>query len=82
MTRIRQIKTTFTSGEVSPDLLGRGDLRAYENGAAKLRNVFIQPTGGIKRRAIVRWSRAGRGGLWLTQPLDRADLESIHRFEN
>ena len=38
--------------------------------------------GGIKRRAIVRWSRAGRGGLWLTQPLDRADLESIHRFEN
>ena len=38
--------------------------------------------GGIKRRAIVRWSRAGRGGLWLTQPLDRADLESIHLFAN
>ncbi|HKX88205.1 MAG TPA: PilZ domain-containing protein [Sphingopyxis sp.] len=37
--------------------------------------------GGVKRRAIVRWSRAGRGGLWLTQPLDRADLESIRRFE-
>jgi hypothetical protein len=38
--------------------------------------------GDVKRRAIVRWSRAGRGGLWLTQPLDRADLESIRRFEN
>jgi hypothetical protein len=38
--------------------------------------------GGIKRRAIVRWSRDGRGGLWLTQPLDHADLESIHRFES
>lgn len=38
--------------------------------------------GGVKRKAIVRWSRAGRGGLWLTQPLDRADLESIRRFEN
>lgn len=37
--------------------------------------------GGVKRHAIVRWSRAGRGGLWLTQPLDRADLESIRRFE-
>ncbi|GAO79149.1 MULTISPECIES: PilZ domain-containing protein [unclassified Sphingopyxis] len=37
--------------------------------------------GGVKRRAIVRWSRAGRGGLWLTQPLDRSDLESIHRFD-
>lgn len=38
--------------------------------------------GGIRRKAIVRWSRGERGGLWLTQPLDRADLESIHRFEN
>ena len=38
--------------------------------------------GDVKRRAIVRWSRAGRGGLWLTQPLDRTDLESIHRFES
>ncbi len=38
--------------------------------------------GGVKRRAIVRWSRGERGGLWLTQPLDRADLESIHRFES
>lgn len=38
--------------------------------------------GDVKRRAIVRWSRAGRGGLWLTQPLERADLESIRRFEN
>lgn len=37
--------------------------------------------GGVRRRAIVRWSREGRGGLWLTQPLDRADLESIRRFD-
>lgn len=46
MTRIREIKTTFTAGEVSDELLGRGDLRAYENGALALRNVFINPTGG------------------------------------
>lgn len=38
--------------------------------------------GGLKRKAIVRWSRNGRGGLWLTQPIDRADLESIRRFES
>ncbi len=37
--------------------------------------------GGIKRRAIVRWSRGGRGGLWFTAPLERGDLESIRRFE-
>ena len=30
---------------------GRGDLRAYENGALELRNLFIFPTGGVTRRA-------------------------------
>ncbi len=51
MSRIRQIKTTFTSGEISRRLLGRGDLTAYENGALSLRNVFIHPTGGLSRRS-------------------------------
>lgn len=37
--------------------------------------------GGVRRKAMVRWSRGTRGGLWLTQPLDRADLESISRFQ-
>jgi hypothetical protein len=37
--------------------------------------------GDIRRKAIVRWSRAGRGGLWLTEPLGRADLESIRHFK-
>ena len=65
MTRIREIKTTFTAGEVSEELLGRGDLRAYENGALKLRNVFINPTGGITRRAGLRFidEAAGEGRL-------------------
>lgn len=51
MTRMHEHKTTFTAGELSPDLLGRGDLAAYQNGALALRNVFISPTGGVKRRA-------------------------------
>lgn len=51
MSRIRQVKTNFTAGEVSAELLGRGDLRAYENGALALRNLFIFPTGGVTRRA-------------------------------
>lgn len=55
MTRIRQVKTTFTAGEVSRALLGRSDLRAYENGALALRNVFIEPTGGVTRRAGLRY---------------------------
>ncbi len=45
-----ELKTNFTAGEVSSDLLGRSDLRAYSNGAAMLRNVLISPTGGVTRR--------------------------------
>lgn len=61
MTRIRQIKTNFTAGEVSRDLLGRGDLRAYDNGALKLRNLFIYPTGGITRRAGLSYIDTAQG---------------------
>jgi len=62
---IRTYKTNFTAGEVSRRLLGRGDLRAYENGALTLRNLFIHPTGGVTRRAGLRYvdTAAGRGRL-------------------
>lgn len=65
MTRITDIKTTFTAGEVSPELLGRGDLRAYDNGALELRNVFIKPTGGVTRRSGLAYvdTAAGDGKL-------------------
>ncbi|MBN8846388.1 MAG: PilZ domain-containing protein [Sphingomonadales bacterium] len=46
------------------------------------KEVELVLASGIRRKAIVRWSKSGRGGLWLTQPLDRADLESIRRFQN
>ncbi len=65
MSRIRQVKTNFTNGEIGEELLGRGDLRAYENGARKLRNLFIYPTGGITRRAGLAYidTAAGNGRL-------------------
>jgi hypothetical protein len=50
MAAIRRLKTSFAAGELSDELLGRADLRAYENGARRLRNVFILPTGGVRRR--------------------------------
>ncbi len=61
MARLSTHKTSFTAGEISPTLLGRGDLRAYENGAATLRNVFVHPTGGITRRAGLRYIDTARG---------------------
>ncbi|MCC7282184.1 MAG: hypothetical protein IT556_07350 [Acetobacteraceae bacterium] len=55
MPALRRIKTSFTAGELAPELSGRPDLRAYENGARRLRNVVILPTGGVARRPGLRW---------------------------
>lgn len=38
---------------------------------------LILPGGELRRRALVRWSRGQRGGLWFTQQLDRGALESL-----
>jgi len=54
MASIRRLKTSFAAGELADELLGRPDLRAYENGARRLRNVFILPTGGVRRRPGLR----------------------------
>ncbi len=54
MARLRAFKNNFTAGEIAAELLGRPDLSAYANGAAKLRNVLIRPTGGVTRRPGLR----------------------------
>ncbi|MDA0998372.1 MAG: hypothetical protein O2944_09225 [Proteobacteria bacterium] len=61
MAQINIEKTNFTGGEISPRLLGRGDLKAYANGAAALRNVFIHATGGIVRRPGLRYVATALG---------------------
>ena len=50
MSVVRIAKTSFASGEIGPAMLGRVDLRAFENGARTLRNVIVQPSGGVTRR--------------------------------
>ena len=81
MPRIRQVKTTFTAGEVSRSLLGRGDLRAYENGALTLRNVFIQPTGGVTRRAGLRYIDTAAGAGRLIEALFRIEATAALRLD-
>ncbi len=54
MSQVIHHKTNFTSGEVSEDVLGRTDLTCYDNGAATLKNVFIDAIGGVERRAGLR----------------------------
>ena len=40
----------FTAGELSPWLVTRHDLQAYQRGAKKIENFFVQPYGGLCRR--------------------------------
>jgi len=61
MARLRVHKTSFAAGEVSPLLLGRRDLRAFDNGAAALRNVFVHPEGGVSRRPGLRYVDMANG---------------------
>jgi hypothetical protein len=70
---MRSVKTNFSAGELSPRLLGRTDLRAFENGAARLRNVFIHPTGGVSRRPGLRFVDTARGSGRLIPAEFRSD---------
>ena len=47
-------QTSFTSGELTPGLLGRIDVSRYYAGAQLLENVLVVPQGGVKRRPGLR----------------------------
>jgi hypothetical protein len=55
MPTIKQVQTNFSSGEVDPLLRMRVDTGAYQNGAARLRNVSMLNTGGVSRRTGTRY---------------------------
>lgn len=45
------IQTSFSRGEVGPQLYGRVDLAAYQNGLRQLSNFVVTPYGGFANRA-------------------------------
>jgi hypothetical protein len=50
MPLVRNYKTNFNSGEISPKAYGRADIDSYVNGAERLRNFRQLVQGGITRR--------------------------------
>ncbi len=50
MPRYFEQKTSFSSGQVSPDLIGRSGIKAHNEGMLELKNVYIKPSGAIQRR--------------------------------
>ena len=58
--KISKALTNFTSGELSPRLLGRSDLKKYHNGCQTLENCLIQTHGGIERRPGTQFVREAK----------------------
>lgn len=79
MSRTSLTKTSFTAGELDPLLLGRLDLKAQEEGAAKLRNVVVHPTGGVSRRPGLRYLASLPGAVRLLA-FDGADGGELLAF--
>ena len=79
MSKINITKTSFTSGEIDPALYGRIDLRAYDDGAATLRNVLVQRTGGIARRPGTSFVADVPSGGRLF-PYDHGDIHDLLVF--
>lgn len=50
MPLLDDIQYGFSAGEISPTLVGRGDLDKYDLGLAMARNYFIDPRGGLSSR--------------------------------
>ena len=49
MVRVAYNQTNFTAGEISPKMLGRGDIDRYPNAVKKMVNAFALIYGGAKR---------------------------------
>lgn len=54
MLRVNPIQTDFSSGELSPWLLGRVNTEKYLAGAARLENFLVRPQGGVEYRTGTR----------------------------
>jgi hypothetical protein len=52
--RVRTLQTSFSAGELDPELAGRSDVERYFRGAERARNVVVRPTGGLRRRPGLR----------------------------
>lgn len=53
-------QTNFTAGEITPRMLGRGDIARYQNGAEIIENGIVLVHGGVKRRYGLRFLREAK----------------------
>jgi len=78
MARADIIKTNFTSGEVSPLILGRTDITKYMNGAEIIENFLVKPQGALFRRSGTRLINEVKEQSKFTKlvPFEFSDVQS------
>ena len=74
MSRIVQIQTNFSVGEIDPLLRARIDLKQYFSALETAENVIIQPQGGVKRREGMRYATTLDSGAANVSGLFRLSL--------
>jgi hypothetical protein len=55
---MKATQISFSSGEISPEMQGRIDVRQYQYGLATCRNFVVRPQGVIDRRVGMRYAGA------------------------
>ena len=68
-------KSSFSAGELTPTIEGRTDLPLYQNGAKKIINWMILPSGGLTRRpgTVFIWATQGDQAPAKAKEPDEAD---------
>lgn len=69
MPRGRIFRNNFSAGELDPQLLARTDLKAYDNGLERARNVLLLSGGGAERRPGLRFIKRLPNELERVEPL-------------
>lgn len=74
MATFKELKTNFVGGEQDPLLRQRSDVKAYYNGAEKVRNAIVLPQGGVR-------SRPGSRFIWNVPSPSPGVLSNVRMFE-
>lgn len=81
--RLRTSQTSWTSGELDPELEGRIDQERYFKGAATIENMRLRPLGGVRRRpgtTYVAAAKTSTMGVQMAPFIARANVAYALEF--
>jgi len=75
---MKSTQISFSSGEISPEMQGRIDVRQYQFGLATCRNFIVRPQGVLDRRVGLRYAGAAFSDTYTSRliPFKFSDTEA------